>query len=258
MRKPFIGGNWKMNMTISEAREFLLNLQNVDLFSKNVETVIFPPFTSLNALKVALVERGIKLGAQNMHWEKAGAFTGEISPVMLMESGCTHVILGHSERRRIFGEEDNSINAKVCSALKQGITPLLCIGESKEERGQGYARRICAQQLEGSLEGLSEKDITGVLIAYEPVWAIGTGENATVNDAGEMIAFIRQWLGKEYDPETAQKVRILYGGSVNSANAALYFAHPEIDGALIGGASLNSEHFAKIVKIAAGRKEDAI
>lgn len=253
MRKKIIAANWKMNMTVAEADAFL------DVFllevgsDSSVESVIIPPFTALAKVSEHL-SRGeqAKLGAQNMHWEKNGAFTGEISAQMLRELYVRYVVLGHSERRSLFGESDAIVNRKVRAALEASLRPIVCIGETLAERDGGQVESVLKSQLEGSLAGLSAKDLEHSVIAYEPVWAIGTGRTASPAQAQEAHAFIRRQLAQHWDAATAEKVRIQYGGSVKPQNAAELMHQPDIDGALVGGASLDPRGFAEIIKAARG------
>jgi triosephosphate isomerase len=253
MRKKIIAANWKMNMTVSEADAFL------DVFlgelggggELGAEVVIVPPFTALAKVSEHL-SRGqqAKVGAQNMHWEKNGAFTGEISAQMLRELYVRYVVLGHSERRTLFGETDAVVNKKVRAALDASLRPILCIGETLEERDGGRVEEVLETQIQGSLAGVNAHDLTHVVIAYEPVWAIGTGRTATPQQAQEAHAFIRKQLGVVWDAAAAEKVRIQYGGSVKPQNATELLHQPDIDGALVGGASLDPRGFAEIVKAA--------
>ena len=252
MRKKIIAANWKMNMTAAEATSFMedleLELKNFD----GAEVVIVPPFTVLPRLSEIIAEiPGVTLGAQNMWHETSGAFTGEISAGMLREFFTRYVVLGHSERRTIFGETDELVNKKVKAALAASLRPILCVGETLEERDAGRVHEVLSRQLKGSLAGLDTDQMLDTVIAYEPVWAIGTGRTATPEQAQEAHAFIRKTLGEIFDPATAAKVRIQYGGSVKPDNAKELLHQPDIDGALVGGASLDSRGFAKIVKAAA-------
>lgn len=250
MRIPVIGANWKMNKTISEAESFAAEFPiNPDLY-RRVEVIIFPPFTALSVVGNALRGTGIKMGGQNMHNLEKGAFTGEISPQMLKDTGCTHVLLGHSERRHIFGETNKFVNAKIKSAFQHGLIPVLCIGETLEERKAGRTKEVCREQLLKSLDGVENRLLKDLIIAYEPVWAIGTGINATPEDAGETASFLRKILQETYGQPVQEAVRIQYGGSVKPENASEYFALDDIDGALVGGASLEIESFFKIVESA--------
>jgi triosephosphate isomerase len=252
MRKKIIAANWKMNMTAAEAASFLedldLELKNVD----GVEVVIIPPFTSIPKVSEILSEKpGIVLGAQNMWHEASGAFTGEVSAGMLREFFTRYVVLGHSERRTIFGETDELVNKKVKAALAASLRPILCIGETLAERDAGKHHEVLAKQLKGSLAGLDAEAMLDLVLAYEPVWAIGTGRTASPEQAQEAHAFIRQTLAAMFDEATAAKVRIQYGGSVKPDNAKELLHQPDIDGALVGGASLEPRGFAKIIKAGA-------
>jgi len=248
VRKPIIGGNWKMNKTSMEAenlvRKLILELNSYE----DVETVVFPPFPYLQKVKTLLQGTGIAVGAQNMFWEEKGAYTGEVSPLMLVDVGCRYVILGHSERREYFGETDEKVNRKIKAALKFGLRPLVCIGEKLEERKKGLAEKVVESQLRGSLSGLNPSQISQIVIAYEPVWAIGTGETATPQQAQKMHKFIREILERICGEKIAQSVRIQYGGSVRPDNIRELMDQPDIDGALVGGASLDAISFVKIVK----------
>jgi len=251
MRKKIIAANWKMNMTVSETEGFLedfrLDVEDVS----GVEIVIAPPFTALPKLSELLGgSQKIRLGAQNFYHEKSGAFTGEISATMLRELFVRYVIIGHSERRQIFGETDDFINKKVKVALASELRPILCVGETLTEREAGQEKQILETQLRGGLSGVSAEELLDTVIAYEPVWAIGTGKTATSAQAQEAHAHIRAILAELSDPATANKVRIQYGGSVKPANARELLHQPDIDGALVGGASLEARSFAEIVKAA--------
>lgn len=247
MRTPLIAGNWKMHMTIAEADKFVDQFVPLVQGVKNIDILICPPYTGLAYIKNKLKSSEIKLGAQNVFWEEKGAFTGEISPLMLADAGCSHVIIGHSERRHIMQETDEMINRKLKSVLKAGLTPILCVGETLAERQQNTARKVVERQL---AEGLRELSIQpdGLVIAYEPVWAIGTGVTAGADDAQEMTGFIRGFLGKLYSASLADSIRILYGGSVKPDNIAGFMAREDVDGALVGGASLDAQTFARIVR----------
>ncbi len=247
LRQILIAANWKMNKLSAEAlafsRELLALLDN----HNNIEILVCPPFTCLHVLQSNLQGSGIKLGAQNLFWEEKGAYTGEISPLMLKDAGCTYVIIGHSERRQIMGETDVSVNRKIKAALDNDLIPILCVGETLQEREKDLAREIVKEQLR---KGLQDIELQGreLVLAYEPVWAIGTGVNASNDDAQEMIGFIRSYLAKIYDKSTADAARILYGGSVNAENIADFMAKEDIDGALIGGASLQADTLATIAR----------
>jgi triosephosphate isomerase (TIM) len=250
MRKPFVAGNWKMNKTAEEARalveDLLGELQKLD----RVERVICPPFPALMTLSAVLAGTGIGLGAQNMHWEASGAFTGEISAAMVKEF-CRYVILGHSERRAMFGETDQTVNKKVKTAIADDLVPIMCVGETLEEFDAQKTNAVVSRQVEQGLKELSVDQAKTLVIAYEPVWAIGTGKAASGEGANKVIReSIREPLVRIFNQETAQTIRVLYGGSVNAANAAEFFGQFEIDGALVGGASLKVADFLAIVKAA--------
>jgi triosephosphate isomerase len=251
MRKKIVAANWKMNMTQGESERF------VDSFVRDigeitdVEMVIIPPFTALAKVTEALGKaQNIKVGAQNMYWEKSGPFTGEISAPLLRDLFVHYVVLGHSERRTLFCETDEVVNRKVRAALEAKLRPIVCVGETLEQRDKGDVEKILSIQLRGSLAGLKPKELQDSVIAYEPVWAIGTGRNATPQQAQEAHAFIRRILGEISDETTAERVRIQYGGSVKPENARELMRQADIDGALVGGASLDPHSFAKIVKAA--------
>ena len=245
MRVPMIAGNWKMNTTLNEAiqlvNEMRPGLDKID----GVEKVVCPPFVSLAAVKELIKESSIRLGAQNIYFEEKGAYTGEVSPLMLTEL-CEFVIIGHSERRQYFTETDDIVNKKIQAALNVGLKPILCIGERLEENEAGKTEEVVTGQLGSSLAGIGY--LGGLIIAYEPVWAIGTGKAATGKQANETVGLIRHNVAKLCDEEVAREVRILYGGSVTAANAAEFMRQPEIDGALVGGASLKANEFMSIVK----------
>ena len=246
MRKPVIVGNWKMNMTVSEAKNLLTELKEKDLDAE-VEAGVCTPAIDLTVASNLLEGTDIGFGGQNMYFEESGAFTGEISPTMLKDIGAKYVILGHSERRDIFGEDDELINKKVLSALDHDLVPILCCGESLEEREANKQEEKVKSQLEADLKDVSEDDIKKVIIAYEPIWAIGTGKTASADDAESMGAFIRNLVAELYSKETADAVRIQYGGSVKPANVKELMAKENIDGALVGGASLKADDFEALV-----------
>jgi len=250
MRIPLVVGNWKMHGSGAAARELAGAVREGLERPQGVEVVICPPFTTLNSVAEVLAGSEIGLGAQNCHWEAKGAFTGEISPIMLTEIGCRLVLLGHSERRQIFHETDEQINRKVVAALRHGLQPLLCVGETAEERRQGLTFTVVEGQLRAGLAGLSPEDIGRCLLAYEPVWAIGTGVNATPEQAQQAHAFVRGQIRQQFGEESAATLPIQYGGSVKPDNAASLFRQPDVDGGLIGGASLNADHFLAIVRAA--------
>jgi triosephosphate isomerase len=255
MRKKIVAANWKMNMTQAESGRFveslLLDLGDIS----DVEVVIIPPFTAIAKVTESLGKaQNIKVGAQNMHWERSGAFTGEISAALLRDLFVRYVVLGHSERRTLFGETDEIVNRKVRAAHESTLRPIVCVGETLAQRDKGNVEKILSVQLRRSLAELTEKELQETVIAYEPVWAIGTGRNATPEQAQQAHVFIRHTLGKMFDETAAERVRIQYGGSVNPENAHALMDQPDIDGALVGGASLDPRSFAQIVK--AARDED--
>ncbi len=249
MRTPLIAGNWKMYKTVAEAVELVeALLKGVEVgYADDRQVLICPPFTALYPLAPLLAESPIALGAQNMYPADQGAFTGETSPVMLQDIGCQYVLLGHSERRQIMGEDDELISRKVTTAMEHGLTPVLCVGETKTQREAGEAETVTLGQLRAGLGGLAAEQVREVVVAYEPVWAIGTGLTATPADAQAMHAAIRGVLASHYGQATADAVRVLYGGSVKPDNIDTLMAQPDIDGALVGGASLQAEGFLRIV-----------
>ncbi len=254
IRKKLIAGNWKMNKTPADGVTLVTELVTALGKQTDVDVVVCPPFTGLESAAKALDGSTIKLGAQNMHFEASGAFTGEVSAPMLRAIFATHVILGHSERRTLFGEQDAFINKKVIAALKNQLRPILCVGETLAEREAGTTLKVVQTQLEAGLEGVSKEQAATVVIAYEPVWAIGTGKVATTDQAQEVHAFIRGLLVKLFGDAIAQRVRILYGGSMKPANAPELLSQKDIDGGLIGGASLEARSFTDLVKAAAAVK----
>ena len=246
MRKPIIAGNWKMHKTIAEALEFVEKIK-AEVAGTDVETVICAPFTQLKDIKQAVKDTNIKVGAQNMHYEEKGAFTGEISAAMLKELMVDYVIIGHSERRQYFAETDETVNKKVKSALAVGLKPIICVGETLEQRESGQTEAIVTSQIEKALEGVSTEDLEKIIVAYEPIWAIGTGKTATKEDANNTIMEIRKKIAEIYGQNKANGVIIQYGGSVKSSNAKELFEMSDIDGGLVGGASLKPDEFSKIV-----------
>ena len=251
MRKPFVAGNWKMNKTGSEARALVTELLPGLSAINSIDRVLCPPFTNLWSVKELLQGSGIGLGAQNMYWEVSGAYTGEISPQMLSEL-CEYVILGHSERRQYFGETDETVNRKIKAALIHGLTPIVCIGETLDENQSGKTTSVVNKQVRGGLADLTPEEGSKLVVAYEPIWAIGTGLAATPEDANEIHkdvvrAALRDMLGNE----VAESIRILYGGSVKPSNAVSFFSQSDIDGALVGGASLKADSFIAIAEAAA-------
>ena len=247
MRKPFIAGNWKMNKTPAEAREMVENLKELVADVEGVDMAVCPPAVDLDVIQDVLADSEISLGAQNMHWESSGAFTGEISAAMLQELGVEYVILGHSERREIFKETDQEVNRKVQKALKENLKPIICVGENLEERENGKTREKVSFQVKAALAGVDSALLTDVTIAYEPLWAIGTGESASAGDAAETIAAIREVIA-EIASGKEEEIRVQYGGSVKPHNIAEFMAEDQIDGALVGGASLEAESFAGVIK----------
>lgn len=248
MRKPIIAGNWKMNKTISEACELVTALKGKVADVTDVDIVVGPVFTVLSAVAEVIKGTNIKLAAQDMYWEESGAFTGEISPVMLKDVGCEYVIIGHSERRAYFSETNETVNNKVKAAHAHGLKPIVCVGEKLEERESGIMKDVIKDHVVNGLAGLTEDQMLNTIIAYEPVWAIGTGKTATPEQAQEVHAFIREILTETFSSKVAESVRIQYGGSVKPANVADLMAKPDIDGGLIGGAALDADSFTQIVK----------
>jgi triosephosphate isomerase len=248
-RKKIVAGNWKMNKGVAEAKDLASGISLELSECREVDVVLCPPFTALTTVGAIIENTSIKLGAQNMHWENEGAFTGEISPSMLRDIYCHYVILGHSERRGGFGETDAVVNRKVKTALAGNLLPIVCVGESLEQREGGTAKDVVRRQVENSLAGVGEK-LPKVIIAYEPVWAIGTGRTATPEQAQEMHAFIREVIRGVSNEDTAESMRIQYGGSMKPANAAELLAQSDIDGGLIGGAALDARSFVEIVRAA--------
>ena len=250
MRKPIIAGNWKMNLLPDQAVALVESLWELTAQQDGVEIVVCPPFLDIPAVSEAIKRGDIKIGlaAQNMHWEDSGAFTGEVSPNMLLASGVTHVIIGHSERRQFFGETDQGVNRKVRSALDHGLVPIMCVGETSKQREAGETENVVAKQVECGLFEVDAALANALVIAYEPVWAIGTGKAATVGEAEVVGRLIRSTVSGALNADITEAIRILYGGSVNPENISDFMAKPDIDGALVGGASLKAEDFSKIVR----------
>lgn len=248
MRKPIIAGNWKMYKTVPEGRSLVKGVIERLANFNEAEVVFCPPFTALSAVKELVQGTAFRLGAQDLHWKEQGAFTGEISPLMLKDIGCDYVIVGHSERRQYFGETDQTVNEKVKAALAAGIKPIICVGESLAQREAGETESLIKRQTEGALQGVQAGDIPQIVIAYEPIWAIGTGKSSNGADANEVIGLIRHTVAAIFGNEPAQLMRIQYGGSVKPENIKEFMDQPEIDGALVGGASLEVESFIKIIK----------
>jgi triosephosphate isomerase len=253
MRTPLVVGNWKMHGGISEARALATAVRDGLKRPRGVEVAVCPPFTALPAVGEALAGSPIAWGAQNCHWQDKGAFTGEIAPGMLVELGCRFVLLGHSERRHVFRETDEEINRKVMAALRHGLVPLLCVGETEEERRQGLTFTVVEGQLRAGWAGLGADEIARSVLAYEPVWAIGTGVNATPAQAAEVHGYLRGLVSELASKDVAQSLRILYGGSVKPDNAAELTQEPDIDGSLVGGASLQPQSFITIAKKSASK-----
>ncbi len=247
MRKPVIAGNWKMYKTIAEAVEFVEKLKPLVAKSDHCEVVVAPPFTALRAVAEAVKGSRLAVAAQDVHWDKEGAHTGDVSPAMLVEAGCTHVIIGHSERRQDHGETDENVNRKLKAALAAGLTPIVCVGETLAEREAVKTDEVLQRQFQGGFAGLTPQDFSRIIIAYEPVWAIGTGRTATPEMAAESHRYLRGLVRQKYGEDLAGRLRILYGGSVKPDNIVGLMAQEEIDGALVGGASLKADSFSAIV-----------
>ena len=248
MRVPLIAGNWKMYKTVPEAVAFARDLKEAVAGLNGVEVAVCPPFTALAAMADELRGSAVAVGAQDVYWAEEGAFTGEISPAMLLDAGCRYVIVGHSERRQHFQETDENVNRKARAVLARGMVPIVCVGELLSEREAGVTEEVVRRQTAGALKDLTPEQVAGLVIAYEPVWAIGTGRTATNADAQQVIAFIRAQVRDSFGAGVADRVRIQYGGSVKLENAAGLMSQPDIDGALVGGASLKVESFAGIVR----------
>ncbi|HEV3057192.1 MAG TPA: triose-phosphate isomerase [Vicinamibacterales bacterium] len=248
MRTPFVAGNWKMFKTVSETVSFVNALRSaLDAGGSGVEVVIAPPFTAVHAAAEAARGSRIGIAAQDLYWEKEGAFTGEVSPGMIKEAGATYAIVGHSERRRLFHETDATVNKKTSAAIAIGLTPIVCIGETLEERERNETLAVLDRQMKDGLDGLTAAQLAALILAYEPVWAIGTGRNATAAQAGQAHAHVRTRLRQWFGADAAGACRVVYGGSVKPDNIAELIAEPDVDGALVGGASLDVKGFAAIV-----------
>lgn len=247
MRKPVMAANWKMHKTPRETGEFFASFKPLVADSDHCEIVVCPPFTGLAAAVEAAAGSAIGIGAQNLYWEMQGAFTGEIAPGMLSAAGCRYVIIGHSERRQYFGETDETVSRKIAAAQEAELVPIVCVGELLDEREAGQTEAVLKKQVNGAFSALTAGQFSPIIIAYEPVWAIGTGRTATPEMAAEAHRFLRGLVGELFGPESAQQVRILYGGSVKPANVKGLMAQPDIDGALVGGAGLEPGSFAAIV-----------
>ncbi len=252
MRKIIIAGNWKMYKTLKDGQELVVSLRRELFQIENVEIVVCPPYTLIAYLADALETSNIALGAQDVYWQEEGAFTGEVSPVMLKDAGCLYVIIGHSERRQYFGETNETVNKKIKAALKIGLAPIVCVGEVLKEREEGKTFKVLEDHIQNGLLGLNEEEAQKIIIAYEPVWAIGTGKTATAAQAQEAHKYIRELLKKMFGQEVADGIRIQYGGSVKPENAAELISQPDVDGALVGGASLKADSFVQII-IEAGK-----
>ncbi|MGE7183779.1 triose-phosphate isomerase [Peribacillus sp. NPDC006672] len=248
MRKPIIAGNWKMNKTLSEATAFLEEVSNLIPKQDLIDTVVCAPALFLDQLVKAAKGTDVKIGAQNMHFEESGAFTGEISPIALADLGVSYVILGHSERREMFNETDEGVNKKAHAAFAHQLTPIVCCGETLEQREAGETNDFVGSQIEKGLAGLSEEQLKQTVIAYEPIWAIGTGKSSSAQDANEVCAHIRSVVADKFSNEAAAAIRIQYGGSVKPENIKEYMAQPDIDGALVGGASLKTDSFLQLLE----------
>lgn len=248
MRKLFIAGNWKMNKTISETVELVNSLKREVSDIEGVDIVICPVFTSLSEAADLVIDSNIGLGAQNVYWQEKGAFTGEVSPMMLKDAGCKYVIIGHSERRKYFGETNDTVLKKINAVQSVRLIPIVCVGETLEERDNKKTIEVIEKQLQDGLKGINEDNLEKIIIAYEPVWAIGTGKTATPEQAEEIHKFIRDWIQEKYSLDLSEEVRIIYGGSVKASNAKELMSQKNIDGALVGGASLESQLFVELIK----------
>lgn len=248
MRKPIIAGNWKMHKTLSEAKSFAEEVKGLIPSEEKVEAVICAPALFLPDLVEATKNTDVKIGAQNMHFEESGAFTGETSPKALEDLAVQYVILGHSERREMFNETDESVNKKTLAAFKYNLTPIVCCGETLEQRENGETNVLVGNQINKALTGLTEDQVKQTIIAYEPIWAIGTGKSSTAEDANEVCAHIRKVVAEQFSQDVAKAVRIQYGGSVKPGNIKEYMSQPDIDGALVGGASLEAQSFVQLVE----------
>jgi triosephosphate isomerase (TIM) len=248
MRKPIIAGNWKMSKTLPEAKNFMGAISGVVPSKDKVESVVCPPALFLESLVSMSKNSDVTIGAQNMHFKESGAFTGEISPVALEDLGVTYVIIGHSERREMFNETDEAVNKKVLAAFNHHLLPIICVGETLEQRESGIAKDFIKNQVQKALVSLTEEQAKSVVIAYEPIWAIGTGKNSTAQDANEMCAHIRSVVESQFSSDVASAIRIQYGGSVKPENIKEYMAQEDIDGALVGGASLDATSFLQLLE----------
>lgn len=247
MRKPIIAGNWKLNKLVNGAMELIEELKPQISGAENVEVVVCPPFTALYAVNMSIGDSHIMLGAQDCYWQDSGAFTGEVSVPMLQDTGCKYVIIGHSERRQYFGETDETVNKKLKALLQKGLNPIMCVGESSEQRKSGITDDVIVSQVEKGMEGLNAQDAVAVVIAYEPIWAIGTGETCDAGEADRICGLIRSTVAARFGQAAADAIRIQYGGSVTPDTVDDLMSRSNIDGALVGGASLVAEKFARIV-----------
>lgn len=247
MRKPIIAGNWKMYKTLKEAEDLVSSLKRQLYDIKDVDIVICPPYTALSYVADMLEDSDIALGAQDAHWEEEGAYTGEVSAGMIKDAGCLYLIIGHSERRQFFSESDEWVNKKIKAALKNSLIPIVCVGENLNQREKNLTFDIIKEQLTGAFKNIGSDEAEKIILAYEPVWAIGTGRVATPEQAQEVHKYIRDWLAKNYDPQVSRQIRIQYGGSVKPDNIAGLMREEDIDGALVGGASLKADSFARLV-----------
>lgn len=248
MRKPVIAGNWKMHNTISEALDLVKGIKPQVEDVTDVEIIVAPVYTALASIAAELKGSNINVASQNIFWEVKGAFTGEVAPNMITDAGCTHAIIGHSERRQYFGETDETVNKRVKAAITAGLIPILCVGETLEERDAGNTITVVATQTKGGLKDIAKEDMVKIIIAYEPVWAIGTGKTATPEMAEDVHKQIRRIVSEISDVKIANSIRVLYGGSVKPENVDDLMAQPDIDGALVGGASLKADSFVRLVK----------
>lgn len=255
LKKPVVAGNWKMHKTIAEARNLALEIASKAEEIREATLILLPPFTAISEVKKAVEGTAIKVGAQDVFWEDQGAFTGEISPLQLKEAGCEFVVVGHSERRQYFGETDETVRKKVLAALRHNLIPIVCIGETLEEREKGETLEKIRNQLEKSVFNLAPEDFGKIILAYEPIWAIGTGRNATPEQAEEVHVFIRHLIAERYGKSQAFYAIILYGGSVKPANAFSLIREKDVDGFLVGGASLEADSFLAIAREASRRNE---
>ncbi|MCU0652296.1 MAG: triose-phosphate isomerase [Candidatus Omnitrophica bacterium] len=248
MRKTIIAGNWKMYKTLKEGQDLVIGLRRELYQIEDMDIVVCPPYTLIAYLADALETSNILVGAQDCYWQDEGAFTGEVSPKMLKDAGVQYVIIGHSERRQFFGETNETVNKKINAALLHNLTPIVCVGETLEQREKGFTFKVLDDHLQNGLKGINAENMLKIVIAYEPVWAIGTGKTATSQQAEEVHRYIRDLLNKMYNKEVAAEVRIQYGGSVKPENITELMQQPDVDGALVGGASLKIESFSEIVK----------